>query len=1004
MSDLCPVYAPFFGAMGCTSAIVFTCIGASYGTAKSGVGISAMGVLRPDLVMRCVIPVIMAGIIAIYGLVVSVLISSSLSASMSLASSFIDLGAGLSVGLAGLAAGFAIGIVGDAGVRGTAQQPRLFVGMVLILIFAEVLGLYGFVEMEPFSSLPRTLLVLSLVTLPVLAVTVSLPSTSFNDPFRAVIIVHRTQQPEPPLCCLKPLPTIDPPEGPEGVLLSFEEWKSKQFHSGSQSVPAKPQVETSDRDTLSKSNAQNADVPPIDVQLPLDLSYPTSDDALPPHFRVPIVDRFDYANMDCSARVHTSHKSAKSASSILSSKKDKYLLSPCSADDQFVVVELCDDIRIDTVQLANFEFFSGVFKDFSVSVAKTYTGTNEGWTPAGTYRAKNVRGVQYFHTPTSLRDFYRYIRIDFHSHYGHEYYCPISLLRVYGLTHLEEWKWDTWQVESQARLRDTASQQSLIAEHSATSDATNPSVVSNSDTNVSVTQVAAAENRSSVTSLPSLVEARTTPIPETASSQNSTSTYAQSRNFSEGGGTSIASSGDGVQQTMATQSAGIHSVTEAISSLSSMSSPPSVVSPTPPTAEHPHLHSHDSEIHAFDPLLSLPSIPPVPPSLQQTTHAPSPSQWSGESIYRTIMNRLTSLEANHSLYARYVEEQTAGVREVLRKLNEEVRRLESVSRMQAQMYQRTVHEWERQRLRLELEHGELLSRVNYLSDEVVLEKRLSIAQLCLLLAVLVFIGLTRGAPPAQHPPPVHRSTREWGVRNLSFGSSDGWNPLRRRSQSSTEQRGSMKAKKSTATDNRLLLLGPMDTSDSNPELHVHNHHHAAKVFKLPVAPTATSSHKRAHTSSAFRTPTKPRPLMLIDPHTLPRAEPITRSHSSSTSSHLHARSAKRWGRSAHLHEIKVLRERRGSAGGKRSGGANRDRENERESAFGDVFNDVSSSMSPFQVRAGKDARRPPLSPLRVVRRLGESTDADVWIDTDVDDDVSERAVVLNSPDRDVFAM
>ncbi|KAG6379405.1 vacuolar ATP synthase 16 kDa proteolipid subunit [Boletus reticuloceps] len=141
MSDLCPVYAPFFGAMGCTSAIVFTCIGASYGTAKSGVGISAMGVLRPDLVMRCVIPVIMAGIIAVGPLLIRILVSST----MSLASSFIDLGAGLSVGLSGLAAGFAIGIVGDAGVRGTAQQPRLFVGMVLILIFAEVLGLYGLI-------------------------------------------------------------------------------------------------------------------------------------------------------------------------------------------------------------------------------------------------------------------------------------------------------------------------------------------------------------------------------------------------------------------------------------------------------------------------------------------------------------------------------------------------------------------------------------------------------------------------------------------------------------------------------------------------------------------------------------------------------------------------------------------------------------------------------------------------------------------------------------------
>lgn len=60
-------------------------------------------------------------------------------------SGFIHLGAGLSVGFSGLAAGFAVGIVGDAGVRGTAQQPRLFVGMILILIFAEVLGLYGLI-------------------------------------------------------------------------------------------------------------------------------------------------------------------------------------------------------------------------------------------------------------------------------------------------------------------------------------------------------------------------------------------------------------------------------------------------------------------------------------------------------------------------------------------------------------------------------------------------------------------------------------------------------------------------------------------------------------------------------------------------------------------------------------------------------------------------------------------------------------------------------------------
>lgn len=82
----------------------------------------------------------MAGIIGIYGLVVSVLISDGLKQELPLYTGFIQFGAGLAVGLAGLAAGFAIGIVGDAGVRGTAQQPRLFVGMILILIFAEVLG------------------------------------------------------------------------------------------------------------------------------------------------------------------------------------------------------------------------------------------------------------------------------------------------------------------------------------------------------------------------------------------------------------------------------------------------------------------------------------------------------------------------------------------------------------------------------------------------------------------------------------------------------------------------------------------------------------------------------------------------------------------------------------------------------------------------------------------------------------------------------------------------
>jgi len=143
-----PMYSPFFGVMGATSAMVFSAMGAAYGTAKSGTGIAAMAVMRPEAIMKSIIPVVMAGIIAIYGVVVAVLIAGQLAPAgkaYTLYMGFVHLGAGLSVGLSGLAAGYAIGIVGDAGVRGTAQQPRLFVGMILILIFAEVLGLYGLI-------------------------------------------------------------------------------------------------------------------------------------------------------------------------------------------------------------------------------------------------------------------------------------------------------------------------------------------------------------------------------------------------------------------------------------------------------------------------------------------------------------------------------------------------------------------------------------------------------------------------------------------------------------------------------------------------------------------------------------------------------------------------------------------------------------------------------------------------------------------------------------------
>ena len=64
----------FFGYMGVSSALIFANMGAAYGTARSGVGISSLGVLKPELIMKSIIPVVMAGILGIYGMIVSVIL------------------------------------------------------------------------------------------------------------------------------------------------------------------------------------------------------------------------------------------------------------------------------------------------------------------------------------------------------------------------------------------------------------------------------------------------------------------------------------------------------------------------------------------------------------------------------------------------------------------------------------------------------------------------------------------------------------------------------------------------------------------------------------------------------------------------------------------------------------------------------------------------------------------------------------------------------------------
>ena len=138
--------ASFFGYMGLASALVFANLGAAIGTYQSGVGICHLGILRPDKIIKSVIPVIMAGILGIYGLIVSVILNTKIRIeSYTLQLGYKHLAAGLVCGLSCLAAGISIGVAGDAGVRAMGQEDRIFVGMMLILIFSEALGLYGLI-------------------------------------------------------------------------------------------------------------------------------------------------------------------------------------------------------------------------------------------------------------------------------------------------------------------------------------------------------------------------------------------------------------------------------------------------------------------------------------------------------------------------------------------------------------------------------------------------------------------------------------------------------------------------------------------------------------------------------------------------------------------------------------------------------------------------------------------------------------------------------------------
>lgn len=88
------------------------------------------------------------------------------------------------------------------------------------------------------------------------------------------------------------------------------------------------------------------------------------------------------------------------------------------------------------IELANFELFSSTPKEFSVYVASRLNA--RVWTEIAKLVAEDVRVLQPFIlNTTDNNEFNKYIKVEIHSHYGKEHYCPISVFRAYGLSEIE---------------------------------------------------------------------------------------------------------------------------------------------------------------------------------------------------------------------------------------------------------------------------------------------------------------------------------------------------------------------------------------------------------------------------------------------------------------------------------------------------------------------------------------------------------------------------------------
>ena len=526
-------------------------------------------------------------------------------------------------------------------------------------------------------------------------------------------------------------------------------------------------------------------------------------------------ERSNYASFDCASTVLKTNPECKGSNAVLMENKDSYMLNICSAKNKFFIVELCDDILIDTVVLANFEFFSSMFRTFRVSVSDRYPVKLDKWKELGTFEARNSREVQAFLVENPLI-WARYLRVELLTHFGNEYYCPVSLLRVHGTTMMEEFNHDVKgsrnDDDSDGEVGDVEEGDlaNLVPADVVTADAlkekareTSEAAVTTSTGSSTATAARSVDVQSS-TSL-SVSDA----VVSSSRSQLSSPGFTR-HNFSMAmqmafspappdGDSSVCTPEDLPNDATSPSPTSVHvSSTERIHASSAVAAVQ--------TPSHATITSNDNVTRSLNSsTTTLPTVydksatqnnsEPVRSSNQtsassgraqsSSTQPANPNPTTQESFFKSVHKRLQLLESNSTLSLQYIEEQSRILRDAFSKVEKRqlgktttfletlnttvLTELRDFRHQYDQIWQSTVLELSSQREQSQHEVLALSARLSLLADEIVFQKRMAIVQFGLILLCLGLIIFSRHGSQATYLelPPIAQSAINKSSANLT---------------------------------------------------------------------------------------------------------------------------------------------------------------------------------------------------------------------------------------------